>query len=202
MTLILRQLALWTTFAFLFFFSIKTLASQFEATQDQYQHLHNIAQQRIAARNQTSHTSATNSSLSVSINKHGNRTQQSISDARGIVAAAISEAATLNKARIQNPRHNQYTTKPTNSRKSRRQDDVPTLTITPEISAAAAIIAEVEAATAVKNDTQQTVNYSAITSFRNRGKVHKRATGNFWMENIDHLGTQPFGGNSSYKACI
>jgi hypothetical protein len=115
--------------------------------------------------------------------------------ARKIVDDAVAESAKRNQARHANPARNVYRLKPGtvvgNKRKLRRQDvdavepPPPLLEITPEIAAAAALVAEAEAVDELGNLTKRAV-------------VAPRA-GTFWMESIARKGTVPWGDDPSYK---
>lgn len=100
-------------------------------------------------------------------------TTDEIEEARRVVKAAIEESSKLNKARLDHPARNVYKLAPgtvvgANGRVKRGAEDEqapPLLTITPEIAAAAALVAEANAK----------ANYTA-------GAAHsKRETGTFWM---------------------
>jgi hypothetical protein len=126
-----------------------------------------------------------------------NATSSAIASARAIVADAIKKATLANKARVENPLRNIYTLRPADAAKVRR--DSPTLfEVTPEIAAACALIAEVEAAAEAKNGTLHK-DYSAIIPDRKRSEKETRATDEYWMGNLQNLGTQPFGNDTSYK---
>jgi len=164
-----------------------------------------IAQQRIAARPQASSDSSnvtppSNSTVAAGI--YSNSTT-SLAQARVLIAAAIQNVTVSNKARVDNPRGNIYTTKPSTSSKFRR--DTNTTVVTPEVASAAALLAEADAAERAKNGTLHR-DYSEVFALWNKADssgLSKRATNNgtWWLEGIEHLGTQPFGGNSSYKVC-
>lgn len=123
-----------------------------------------------------------------------NATQAQIDKARAIVTAAIAQAAKLNEARVKKPARNNYKLAPgtiiINGITKRDNGTVengpgpppPLLDITDEIAEAAALVAEVDAVTAV-NGSGPVVN--------------KR--GSFWMANISRKGTIPWGNISPYQ---
>ncbi|KAI0466139.1 glycoside hydrolase family 55 protein [Xylaria cf. heliscus] len=112
-----------------------------------------------------------------------NASSSDIEAAREIVKDAIAKMTELNKARLANPRRNNFQLKP-GTKTAKRDDNSPKLLeITDEISRAAALVAEIEASP-VSNGTS--------------APIAKRA-GTFWMENIAHKGTVPWGNDASYK---
>ncbi|KAI0198590.1 pectate lyase superfamily protein-domain-containing protein [Astrocystis sublimbata] len=85
----------------------------------------------------------------------------------------------LNKARLAKPRRNTFGPRHGNNKAKRDTDTSPKLLkITDEIARAAALVAELDASPAPP--------------------LTKRA-GTFWMENIAHKGTVPWGNDASYK---
>ena len=122
-------------------------------------------------------------------------TMEGLEKARKIVEDAMAESAKRNQARHARPARNVYRLKPGtvvgDKRKSRRQDadaaepPPPLLEITPEIAAAAALVAEAEAVDGLGNLTKRAV-------------VAPRA-GTFWMESIARKGTVPWGDDPNYK---
>ncbi|KAH9243231.1 glycoside hydrolase family 55 protein [Colletotrichum gloeosporioides 23] len=123
-----------------------------------------------------------------------NTTNSELDAARKIVQEAIAEASKLNKARLDHPARNRYKLSPesrvggsTRKRQSTTGDSesvsaTPLLNITAEIAAAAALVAEADASAFSGNSTKRS--------------VQKR--GNFWMQDISHRGTSPWGDDSSY----
>ncbi|KAI8950578.1 pectate lyase superfamily protein-domain-containing protein [Xylaria longipes] len=92
----------------------------------------------------------------------------------------------LNKARLANPRRNNFGLKP-GTMTSKRDDTSPKLLeITDEIARAAALVAELE------TDPVSNATFDTPTP------LAKRA-GTFWMESIAHKGTVPWGNDASYK---
>ncbi|KAK5653251.1 hypothetical protein OQA88_9150 [Cercophora sp. LCS_1] len=111
-------------------------------------------------------------------------TQSEIDEARQIVDDAIAEMARLNEARHNHPSRNQYRFKPGTSLGKRDAEDEPPpplLRVTDKIAKAAALIAEYDAA---RTSTAP--------------QILPRA-GTFWMENVPHLGTMPWGNDPGYK---
>lgn len=126
-----------------------------------------------------------------------NVTLTTIQIARAIVADAIKKVSIANKARVENPIGNTYTLKPSSAAKVRR--DAPSLfDVTPEIAAACALIAEIDAAAQAANGTLHT-DYSAIIPGHKRGVLEGRTASNYWMANLQNLGTQPFGNDTTYQ---
>jgi hypothetical protein len=184
---------------FLLFFLAGTRASP--TSQAQKDRINQIAQEnlaRIAAAN-ANHPAFSN--ITASLNKHSNTTQVAIARARAIVADAIKQGTVANKARFDNPQRNIYILKPSGAANARR-DVPPSFMITPDIAAAAALVAEVDAAVEYKNGTLYR-DYSHVEKLRRRHwleePLEKRQSGSYWMGSLDNLGTQPFGGNASYR---
>lgn len=115
-----------------------------------------------------------------------NATTSDIEAARAIVNDAIAKMTKLNKARLENPRRNNFGLKP-GTKISKRADNSPQLLeITDEIARAAALVAELEA--------EPVANATA-------DPLAKRA-GTFWMEGLAHKGSVPWGNDASYKVAI
>jgi hypothetical protein len=102
-------------------------------------------------------------------------------EARALVDQALKDWAVYNKARFEKPARNKYTLRPENPDEARAQDVSPI--ITKEIASAAALLAEMKAPKTITNFTRPA----------------KQAANKFWMAGVDHLGTQPYGGDTSYK---
>jgi hypothetical protein len=159
------------------------------------QDIQNIAQQNIARK--ANQGSAPPPNIAAALNKHANVSASAIANAQAIVADAIATCAILNKARVENPLGNVYTLQPKDAAAARRAAP-PLFEVTPEIAAAAALLAEIDAAAAYKNGTLYR-DYSANAALRKREKVEERTTSSYWMAQLDDLGTMPFGGNASYR---
>ncbi|KAI1874191.1 uncharacterized protein JN550_002770 [Neoarthrinium moseri] len=112
-------------------------------------------------------------------------TLSEIQKARKIVEDAISQASVLNKARLDNPIRTPHGG---GSFKIKRDEVPELLKITPEIAAAAALIAEA--------DTETVTNIEPVGNSTKRS-IHAR--GSYWMESIARKGTVPWGRDSSYK---
>lgn len=118
-----------------------------------------------------------------------NVTAEAIRKAEELVEAAIKESTILNQKRFENPMRNRYSLKPGtvvgHARRAVEAVDAPPplLQITPELAAAAALIAEADAA----------------KEYGNKTLFHNTRAGSFWMESIGRKGTVPWGDDSSYK---
>jgi len=113
-----------------------------------------------------------------------NASTTDVQTARAIVKDAIAKMAKLNKARIDRPARNNYKLRP-DTRKPKRgvEETPPLLTITEDLARAAALLAELDAKTS-------SANYSSIA---------EKGTGAFWLGNLDHKGSVPWGDDNSYK---
>ncbi|PGH08809.1 hypothetical protein AJ80_07768 [Polytolypa hystricis UAMH7299] len=114
-------------------------------------------------------------------------THLEIEEAREIIAEAIKHATVYNKARIESPLRNRYTLNP-QTKPITRQDVPPLFPITEKIRNAAALVAEANALETARNNTVKT-----------RQSNKRRAAASFWMEDVEHKGTQPLGDDPSYK---
>jgi hypothetical protein len=104
-----------------------------------------------------------------------------------VVREAIKKSAVLNKARLDNPRCSSYTVDPRTKLK-RAESAPPLLELTPEIRAAAALVAEADSYEQLQNGTL---------------KIEKRQSGSFWMADIAHQGSWPWGSNDAdFKVSI
>ncbi|CAK7223423.1 hypothetical protein SBRCBS47491_005203 [Sporothrix bragantina] len=108
-----------------------------------------------------------------------------------MVDDAIVKMAVLNKARLDHPMRNQYKLKPGSNTGNQRRDTgdapPPLLAITPDIAAAAALVAEAD---------------RAVDIAANASIIHRTAdagTDPYWMETISRKGTVPWGNDPSYK---
>lgn len=135
-----------------------------------------------------------------------NATAADIAAARKLVDAAISQSGDMNRARFSNMARNHYSLKPgtkiggsTVQRRLGKRDDTPPplFQVTPELAAAAALVAEADALVMSENSTSIAVN-GTITAQEKRAIID-RAIGTFWMETIDRKGTVPWGNNATYK---
>ncbi len=170
-------------------------------SQEQHDEILKIGAERIAARETHSppipdYTRSTNV-----INKHENTPISEIEAARAKVAAAQVESASANRARMRLPFRNTYQSRHSKSSNSRR-DTVDLPVISAELAAAAALVAEVDAAAAARNGTL-VADYSEFDALRARRdgqskQQKKRQATRFWMEELERHGTQL--GDSTYKA--
>jgi len=107
-----------------------------------------------------------------------NMTASAIDQARNVVREAVKKSAVLNKARLDNPRRNSYTLDPRTKLK-RAESAPPLLGLTPEIRAAAALVAEADSYEQLQNGTL------------------------IWMADISHQGSWPWGSNDAdFKVSI
>jgi hypothetical protein len=116
-----------------------------------------------------------------------NATSADIEKARNIVQQAIQQLRVHNKARVDNPRRNNWYLQGTGPSQSSGQVES-NFQVTPEIAAAAALVAEADA-------KKSPVNGTATTSVANC----QGGGGGFWMENIAHKGKWPFNSDSSFQ---
>lgn len=172
----------------------------YTGSQEQLDRARSVASQRIATRTSVSAPAPTYSNFTGTVNKHANISQSDIDNARAVVAAALADSYAANRARTGLPLRNNYFLRRSSSTKPRR-DAVSLPIINSSIAAAAALVAELDAAALAKNGTLHG-NYSEIEALHRRrnGEPEKRQSATFWMEGIEHLGTQL--GNSSYKVRI
>ncbi|KAE9372961.1 glycoside hydrolase family 55 protein [Stipitochalara longipes BDJ] len=126
-------------------------------------------------------------------------TAQDLQAARTIVKNAIAESSKLNEARVAAPLRNQYSLKPGTvvgsgvvagagagagaGSTSINEGFPPLLTITDEIAAAAALVAEADAVSASWNVTK---------------KRAAAAGGSYWMQSLARKGTVPWGKDPNY----
>ncbi|RDW86246.1 glycoside hydrolase family 55 protein [Aspergillus mulundensis] len=111
-------------------------------------------------------------------------TEASIDEARMVVHDAIARMTKLNKARLDKPIHDSYRLR--FGANSTRDDDEypPLLQITEDIAHAAALVAEADVAAEQANGTSAPIRPAAAT---------------FWMQDIKHQGTMPWGNDAQYK---
>jgi hypothetical protein len=123
-----------------------------------------------------------------------NATEADLRQAREVVERAIEEAAVLNRKRLENPRRNNYGLQKGTKVFDRRDDESqapPLLTITDDIAAAAALVAEADA---IDENLVLTNGTSAVPE---AGVKETRQTSAFWMESIQRRGSWPWGSNSA-----
>ncbi|KAK3175587.1 hypothetical protein K4F52_010138, partial [Lecanicillium sp. MT-2017a] len=169
----------------------------------QYDHVHDSGQETVrvdeaAAASPSSASHIDSTTLLASNGTHVNA--EKLAHARQIVTDAIRKMSISNKARVENPRRNNYSLKPGSL--SFRRDDaaaVTTFTVTDEIAQAAALVAEADAAAQKANGTLF-CDYSLPEHvFKRRTPDQERGSDEYWMARLENLGTQPFGEDISYK---
>jgi hypothetical protein len=132
-----------------------------------------------------------------------------LADARAVVRKAQEEANIRNRERFQNPRVNSYYANlgPAAALRARAATAA-ALTVNETVAAAAALVAEADGAHGQPDPFPPLpADFAHIQSqvlgqdAPENGPVSKRATQNFWMEDIKHSGKVPFGGadNNGYK---
>jgi hypothetical protein len=158
-----------------------------------FRHIHGAIDPRSSQPSSSFNNRVANSSLPDA--PFANSTSE-LETARLIVKEAQKEWSVWKKARYANPRRNVYSLRPEEPVEAKmlatdNSTSIPPAgpEITEKIARAAALLAEHKAALAQNNATR--VNRTRVEAQDNR----------FWMENIDHLGTQPYGGNTSYPVC-
>lgn len=137
-----------------------------------------------------------------------------VNEAREIVRLAQKEANLRNIERFKNPRVNTYYDGLHSKAAIKARDaDMKALTVNKTVAAAAALVAEVDAANSTRTDYSK---YSSlppeIAELRRKmlgpefdkeeNKLTKRITSSeYWLEHIDHVGKVPYGGsaNNDYK---
>jgi len=142
-----------------------------------------------------------------------NATESDIQRARRLVTEGIAEVRKYNKARLAFPSRNIYSFKPGSNEYAPTGDppklarraplfnetvEAPPLYAVPEdVKSAAALLAELEAQEQLtqKRDTRED-NFRADQEDE---QIMRQQSGSWWMEGISHLGTQPFGKDSSYR---
>jgi len=125
-------------------------------------------------------------------------TNSSLEEARAIVRLAQKEANARNKDRIGNPRVNNYYGKESSKLALKsRANDAQLLAINATVAAAAALVAEADAAHS--NTTEKDYSIPIEISRNEQRNLEKRA-GSYWLENMNHVGRIPFGGpdNDNY----
>lgn len=116
-----------------------------------------------------------------------NVSQSAIDGARKLIRQVLVEVGAHNKKLNENPRRNIYMTRNAAAQKHRRRDGISApLTVNTTVTAAAALLAEVDAAGA-----------ASVGNLTIRSNEERDST--FWMETISHSGTMPFGNDPGYK---
>lgn len=107
--------------------------------------------------------------------------ESDIQEAKKIVDAAIRKATLYNKARLERPSQTTYLLK--SHRKGRSTDGVaPLFEVTDDIATAAALLAEADA-----YEKRRKSGWKRLET--------RQRTSRFWMANISHRGSWPFGNN-------
>ncbi|KAH7409504.1 pectate lyase superfamily protein-domain-containing protein [Cadophora sp. MPI-SDFR-AT-0126] len=164
-------------------------------------------QQAQAKSSQNSRVTLASSNITIafSLNKHVNVSEATIAAAQALVSAQQGTDAASRKYRFENPIRNVYTEK-----KNSKRSDAAAAISTPssDVLAAAAMLAEIDAAAKYRNGTlyKDYANFRNFSDFQKStentlesSKLGKRQSTTFWMEEMQHLGTQPLGGDSTYK---
>ncbi|UKZ74106.1 hypothetical protein TrVFT333_001763 [Trichoderma virens FT-333] len=137
-------------------------------------------------------------SAQAAVNKVASISPEAISSARAIVAKALKEVTASNKARWENPQRNNWSANPTSTSRVRRDAGPSYYNVTSDVAAAAALVAQIDAAAEYKNGTLYK-DYSRFHKLSKRQQPLEERAGGYWMANLDNLGTQPFGNDASYK---
>jgi hypothetical protein len=110
-----------------------------------------------------------------------------VEQARQLVQDSLKRFAVSNEARFEAASRNSYEGSP------KSNHPVSTIQITPAMRNAAALLAELDAMSE-DSSSQNDWSYS-----RPETNADANAGGDFWMENLSRLGTQPYGSDSGYK---
>lgn len=135
------------------------------------------------------------------LHRRQNVTDSALAAARKIVRDAQAEAGARNLDRLANPRRNTYDKRNnTAAALKARAEDIATYTVNATVAAAAALVAEADAANGTLNKPlnfpDKYAKYLNKTTASTSGFGKRDTT--WWMENVDHNGLMPFGGDSSY----
>jgi hypothetical protein len=127
-----------------------------------------------------------------------------VTAARGVLSTALEQSAQYNKARLANPRRTRYHGRGDRPSHGNESITVPVFKVTRDIAEAAALIAEFEAASEIQNRLSLVENGNdANTQLRGPLTNSTQSAGaSFWMENLRHMGTQPFGNDPKYVVSI
>jgi hypothetical protein len=120
---------------------------------------------------------------------HANFATVDIEEARTVVAAAIESAGALNRERLANPLREQTRASPevASSKRAKGSDKHRLFQLTPEVAAAAALVAEAD-------------SFDHIQSNPGSRRSLQIQEGTFWMEHIDQTrGSWPWGNNTDFK---
>jgi hypothetical protein len=139
-----------------------------------------------------------------------NPTEEELQSARAIVAAAHASQSAYNEYRLAHPHFNTYQSRESSnvakSKKARRENEVPQPEFSSDIVAAIQLVGHADAKAMASNGTliysynhTGPVPSGGHTTFQSSHSHEKRADFDFWMTDMAHMGTQPFGDDSSYK---
>ena len=132
---------------------------------------------------------------------HTNVTESALETATNLISSALESIAAYNSYRVANPRRNTYLSQHEGVATTKR-DEVAYPALSDKVRSSAAFLAEVYAGNKYTNGTlyKSYPRDSAGAS----PSTEKRQTGSkFWMEGVDGtLGTQPYGGDSSYTVSV
>ncbi|KAH6722001.1 exo-1,3-beta-D-glucanase [Leptodontidium sp. MPI-SDFR-AT-0119] len=121
-------------------------------------------------------------------------TPSALEKARAIVQAALEEAGERNARRVKNPRLNHYYTQnDTQAAISARSADNDLFLVNSTVAEAAALVAEADAMYRAGNTTSKRHFHS-----HSHSHSHRKRASSFWIENISHTGSVPFGADASY----
>ena len=144
-----------------------------------------------------------------------NATEDAIRQARSLVAAAHASQAAYNADMLAHPRFNTYRsrhgTSGTSAKKRAKRNETPHPVLTDDVLAAIKLVGHADAVAMARNNTlfqpidPRLASYATRSSqrgdshFKPNATAVKRDNPAYWVGQMDHLGTQPFGGDSSYK---
>jgi hypothetical protein len=138
-------------------------------------------------------------------NKHVNVSEATIAAAHALVSPLQATDAASRKYRSQNPIKNVYT----EEKNSKRSDAAAAISaLCSDVLAAAAMLAEIDAAAKYRNETlyKDYANFKNVSDIRKStqhslesSKLGKRQSTTFWMEEMEYLSTQPLGRDSTYQ---
>lgn len=188
-----RARLLWLALFLLSFFVLFTQALD-------HSNIRQVTEQNIARRKalQAEPRADTAASAQAAVDKLASISPERVSNARAIVAKAIKEVTASNKVRWENPQRNVWSANPASTSHARRDAGPDYYNITSDVAAAAALVAEIDAAAEYKNGTLYK-DYSRFHKLSKRQQPLEERAGSYWMANLDNLGTQPFGNDASYK---
>ncbi|KAL2017482.1 hypothetical protein VTK56DRAFT_2078 [Thermocarpiscus australiensis] len=144
-----------------------------------------------------------------------NVTSATLQQARSLVAAAHASQAAYNKDLLAHPRFNTYRSRHGNStraaKKRAKRAVTPQPSFSDEVLEAIKLVGQADALAMAQNNTllkpipKMTFTNTTrgpnrgYSNFKPSGTTSKRDNPPYWVGQMDHLGTQPFGGDSSYQ---